>query len=148
MWVELRLGMKDYDEIITAYNFGEKKAKLSYTILELTVLGKTYVVEDGKVTLEDLSQITVQQLLDSYPFKISVDIENEELEEGNGVSGITISLKWPFEQGDDELDTFWGEEAAKYYKQRKIELEQLNSDEKIVSISIKIELKATQILES
>jgi len=128
--------MDDYTQEIKAYNEGEKQARVTYTIKEITILGETYTDEDGT----DLSELIASA---TYPFHISISIDNDVMEAGSGSSKIVISVTWPFEQGDnqvdveqkDELDTYWGELAGEYYKE--------NPD--TPSINIQLELKATQI---
>ena len=129
-------GMTDYVQEIQAYNDGEKPAKVSYIIREVTILGETYTNEVGT----DLSALIASN---TYPFHISIVIDNEIMDAGNGSSKIVISVKWPFEQGTntidieqkDLLDTQWGEQAADFYR----------ANPNVPSINIKVELKATQV---
>ena len=129
-------GMEDYSQEITAQNDGEKEATVTYIIQSITILGQTYTNEDGTDLSELISSTT-------YPFHISISIDNTTMAAGNGSSHIVISVTWPFEQGTDEneisqkdaLDTYWGGLAADYY--------QTNPDSP--SISMQVELRATQV---
>lgn len=124
--------MEEYTEEIIARNFGDKQASLSYAIKEVTILGVTYSIEDGVTTSEDLIELIGS---DDYPFHMTITMGNlGVIEAGTGVSNIVISLTWPFEQDDDDLDTLWGELAYEYYEEHPDE----------PSITLKIELRATQ----
>ncbi|MCL2859293.1 MAG: hypothetical protein FWF46_01715 [Oscillospiraceae bacterium] len=128
--------MEDYTQQITAYNDGEKEANVTYTIKSITILGQTYTDDDGT----DLSALIASE---TYPFHISVSIDNATMAATNGSSNIVIAITWPFEQGDNEtdiqqkdaLDTYWGELAANYYQ----------ANPNTPSISMQLELKATQV---
>lgn len=125
--------MDPYTQEITARNLGEKQARVTYLIKEVTILGTTYSCDDGVTTHEDLLELIES---DRYPFHITILIDGEGIiEAGTGVSNIIISLTWPFEQNNDELDTEWGELAYEYYQEYPDE----------PSIALKLELRATQI---
>lgn len=140
---------------ITARNMGEKQAVVTYKLVEVIVLGEKFSTEDdinndgvGDYTSEDLLEI-----LEEYPFHITINISNGGvMEVGTGSADITISFIWPYEEGGtpeeieekDELDTYWGKEASDYYKEQ-LELNPDNEEDIIPSVTLKIELKATQV---
>ena len=101
-------GMETYVKEIKAKNVGESIADLSYQYKSLVVLGDEYTVPDN-CTQEELND----RIANSYPFKINVNIDKSELETGAGEGLFTITVEWPFE-GDDEVDTYWGEKAYDY----------------------------------
>ena len=55
--------------------------------------------------------------------------------QGTGAGRFAVTIEWPFESGDDELDTLWGNKAYEYYA--------VNPEEK--SIEIELKLIAQQI---
>lgn len=122
-------GMENYEKVIEVHNKGEAKAKLSYEFLSFEILGETYEVGDN-FTSEDLENKIEQE----YPFKINVEISNDNITETNGKGKFKITVSWPYESGDDELDTYWGNKAYEYYS--------LNPGQK--SLLIKMNLIATQ----
>ncbi len=126
-------GEKKFEKIVEVENKGEKSATLSYNIQEVTIMGEKYTIggENGK-TEEELNQI-----LDGYPFKIKIDIDDEDLKNNKGNGKFIISLVWPFESGNDELDTYWGNKAYEYYS--------VHPDEN--SVELKILLNASQKAE-
>jgi hypothetical protein len=119
-------GMQTYTKEITVKNNGEISAKLSYEIKKIQILGDTYEVNET-TTSDDL----LNRLQNEYPFKIKIAIDNgSELAE-NTTSTFTISLEWPYESGNDDVDTFWGEKAYQYYTS--------NVNENSFHIEIKLE---------
>ena len=54
--------------------------------------------------------------------------------EGNGNGSFKITVEWPFESGNDENDTLWGNKAYEYYS--------VNPNEQ--SIALNLTLIATQ----
>ena len=122
-------GMDPYEETITAYNSGETGAILSVQVLEVRILD-TVLTQTSSITSDDLIEI----IADDYPFKILIEVDNINLVPVTGQANIKISLTWEFESGDDETDTYWGEEAYAYYA--------LNPG--VTSINILLELEAIQ----
>ena len=105
-------GMEDFSQTLTAHNKGELKATLSYKIKSFTILGEEYKVNEN-TTEEDLFYM----LQNNYPFKVNIEVSDSDLETGTGNGSLTISLNWPFESDNDELDTYWGERAYSFYEQ-------------------------------
>ena len=84
------------------------------------------------------SEIIENKMTTEYPFKIRIIKSDEQLISGTGNGFFKISVEWPYESGNDELDTFWGNKAYEYYS--------LNPGEKC--IQLKLELIARQKAES
>lgn len=122
-------GMQNFEKNIEAHNKGETKAYLTYKIQSLKVLDNTYIASDEGMTSDD-----IENKLKEYPFKIKIEKSSDQLEAGTGSENFKITVTWPFESGNDQLDTFWGNKAYEYYS--------LNPNEK--SILLNIELIATQ----
>ncbi len=124
-------GMETFEKKIEVHNRGETAATLSYEIKYLKIMDEIYEVnEDTGLTSDDIENKVEQE----YPFKIIIEKEDAGLAVENGKGSFTIKIEWPYESGNDELDTFWGNKAYEYYE--------LNPNEK--SIEMKIELIATQ----
>lgn len=123
-------GMETFEKNITVKNKGEIKAELDYQIISLKVLGETFAV-DETMTSEELEN----KMKTEYPFKINVTKDDTELLAGTGEGLFSVTVEWPFESGDDEADTLWGNKAYEYYS--------LNPGEK--SIEIEAKLTAKQI---
>ena len=124
-------GMEDVTQEMTAHNLGDKHAEVTYLIREVTILGETYSADNG-YTPEDLLELIESA---DYPFSINITMDNGGIiEAGVGSINIVITFEWPFEQDDDELDTFFGEKAFDFHKDNPTE----------ESINLQIELRATQ----
>ena len=123
-------GMEDFEKIIEVHNKGETPATLDYEIKSLKVLEEYYEVSEETGITEDF----IKQKIAEYPFKIEITKDSDEIEAGTGNANFTVSVRWPYESGNDELDTKWGNAAYEYHLQ--------NPDEK--SIVLNIDLIATQ----
>ncbi len=71
-------GMETYKQTLQAQNKGETKAKLSYTINSVTILGTTYK-KNETTTSDDL----LNRIQTYYPFHINISVNNTELEAGH-----------------------------------------------------------------
>lgn len=116
-------GMDDFTQSITMYNDGEVGADVSYKILEVNILGDTIVTREGKIdakedfTDDDMSSDDLEAyLLANYPFKMSFSLDSTSLSAMTGTNNYHFTVTWPFESGDDELDTEWGQRS--YFFQR------------------------------
>ena len=123
-------GMENVEDNITVNNKGEVKAELDYDIASLKVMDEFCEVGENL-----LSEQLEAKMKNDYPFKISVSMDDAQLKEGTGAGSFTVKVEWPFESGDDELDTLWGNKAYEYYS--------VNPGEK--SIEIELVLKAQQL---
>ena len=124
-------GMETFEKKVEVHNKGETAATLSYEIKSLKIMDDLYeTTRDSGLTSDDIENKIEQE----YPFKILIEKDDAGLAVENGIGSFTIKVEWPYESGDDELDTTWGNKAYEYYS--------LNPGEK--SIEMKLELVATQ----
>lgn len=124
-------GMEPFEKRIDVQNRGETAATLSYEIRYLKIMDEVFEVsEESGLTSDDIENKVEQE----YPFKIIIEKDDGNLVAENGEGSFLIRIEWPYESGDDELDTVWGNKAYEYYS--------LNPGEKC--IELKIELIATQ----
>ena len=115
-------GMDTFEKNIIVRNKGEIKAQLDYKIVSITVLGEKISVNED-MTSEELEE----KMQTEYPFKIKVFKDDTELAQGIGPGTFSVTVEWPFESGNDELDTLWGNKAYEYYladvNKKSIEIE-------------------------
>lgn len=124
-------GMETFERTIEVHNKGETKAVLDYEIESLKIMDDTYEVnEETGLTTQDIEN----KIKTEYPFKINIEKNDNQLEQGSRDGYFKITIEWPFDSGDDEKDTIWGNKAYEYYA--------LNPGEK--SIELKLQLIATQ----
>lgn len=126
-------GMEPTEKKVVVKNKGEIKAELDYQIKSFRVLEEKYKVGDNIEEDELLQKISTK-----YPFKINVSKDDALLSQGIGDGEFVVTVEWPFESGDDELDTLWGKKAYDYYLK--------NSESQ--SMEIEIILIAQQIDQS
>ena len=122
-------GMETFTDSIVATNKGEEPAVFSYEIVSATILGTTYVVDEN-LTSEEL----LYNLEHNYPFVISFTTSSEAISANGGESAFLFNFSWPYESGDDILDTSWGNMAYDYYQASPLG----------TAISLKIKLTAVQ----
>lgn len=123
-------GMSDYTKKITVSNGGEMGVQLIYKYKKMILFGNTYEVGND-YTAEQLKN----KIETEYPFKVSVVIDQGTMTDQNGSGSFTINVVWPYESGNDTVDTYWGGQAYDYY----------NANGNSTSLSIEIELTANQI---
>lgn len=118
-------GMTNYVSSLTIENESEISANIRYEILNLRIFEDEYVTVEGRhennetVQQNDLTSAQLEQkLLNDYPFTIAFSLTSNSVSQvtNNGTSHSTysVTLEWPFESGNDELDTFWGRKAYEY----------------------------------
>lgn len=123
-------GMEDYSETLTASNSGESRATIIYELKEATVLG------DDLMTLNLENNALIEYLKTAFPFKIDISSSNDVIDIGASES-ITIRVYWPYESGNDELDTQWGNRAYDYHE----------ANPESPSITLVLKISATQANE-
>lgn len=114
-------GMEDYEYQIKAYNRSEVSASMSYQLLEARILNDEYITVEGRtsrgesaVATDLTSQELMNRLTNNYPFSITIATSSGTIDSEDGEETYTLSLVWPYESGNDELDTQWGINAAAY----------------------------------
>ena len=120
-------GMSNYMDAIEIRNSGEMAANITYELTYVKVFDEVYTNET--YTSSQMESI----LANNYPFKVTFVV-------GSPTIGITDStnfemhIVWPYESGDDDLDTFWGKKS--YDSQNTYPLEN--------EIEVKVNIVATQ----
>lgn len=114
-------GMNTFEKEVNITNYSDVGATVNYSILEYTIMGERTVTKEGKIDggivvigNEPTSDEVKNILANNYPFKITFDIDNEELSAEDGSAVYTIAINWPYESGNDELDTQWGQRAYEF----------------------------------
>ncbi len=130
-------GMPVYSRNVTANNYSDVSANLTYNILECSVMGTTYVTREGKIDAgltPDGTEYTSGQiqtmLANDYPFHIVLTSSSSLLAPVNGSATYNASISWDYESGDDALDTTWGMQAYDF--------KQANPGDPCIYIRVKI----------
>ncbi len=119
-------GMEDYENSIKIINSGEATGKINYEIIRARIIDTVYVNDGETVTTNSI----INNFKNNYPFKIIIEVTNEEISPNGGEEQFSIKVKWDYEAGNDEQDTYWGNQAYDY--------QQTNPDSSIISLEIKI----------
>lgn len=108
-------GMETFEKVISVKNRGEVRATLSYEIESLKILDEFY---DSNTYTTDQLYTRMQTM---YPFKIDIEAEDDDLVASTGSGEFRITVSWPYESNQDEVDTNWGTKAYEYYNQNPTE---------------------------
>ena len=130
-------GMTTYEREIEANNYGEMAASVHYVVLSANIMGDEYITEEGRsnlgqepVATDMTSDELEEKLNDDYPFKITFGLSSNTIAPENGTATYNVTVEWPYESGDDEADTYWGNRAYDFI--------QNNPDDPCIDIRIKI----------
>ncbi len=124
---EIYPGMPDYNDYASIVNTGESAGEAFFTIKRVQIFNDVY-------TDDDYSQGQLMDVLTAnYPFTIDVSLTNNVVAPGH-TERFNIDIVWPYESGDDELDTYWGNVAYTF----------LNSHPDASCISIEAEVRVNQ----
>lgn len=133
-------GMTTYEKEIVVSNYSDLSATVTYDVLSVEIMGEKTYSQEGKVEYglassqnDPTSAELIRKLSEDYPFVISFGLDNPNLEPVTGVARYTINISWPYESGNDTLDTYWGEKAYEYINQ--------TVDSPCISMDIKIKIQ-------
>ena len=104
---EIYPGMTPFNEYASIVNTGESAGEAYFTIKSVRIFNDTYTDED--YDSDELLDI----LNNNYPFEIDISLTNTLVEPGH-TERFNIDVTWPYESGDDALDTYWGNVAYNY----------------------------------
>ncbi|MBR3230086.1 MAG: hypothetical protein IKF91_04595 [Bacilli bacterium] len=120
-------GMPDFNEKVEIKNSGEVAATINYEIISVKIFDETF-------TKEDYTTLELEEILsNNYPFKTTFSQDNPVVQIGQ-TSNFKVKVVWPYESGDDSLDTYWGRKAYDFK----------NSNPGVTQIEIKVKLVASQ----
>ena len=117
-------GMDSYQKVLRASNSGEADAKINYKIEKATILG------DDLLALYLTDEEILNKIRKDYPFIIDFNVSNNIISKNGGEATIAIDIKWPYESGNDDKDTYWGNRAYDFHK--------VNSNTPSISLIVKI----------
>lgn len=101
-------GMANYINTINIVNFGESPATLTFEIIDIRIMEDEYIGDETN------QNTLIAMLSDDFPFSVDLSLSNTVLDADGGESDFIIDVSWPFESGNDILDTFWGAESYDY----------------------------------
>ena len=104
---EIYPGMTSYSDYASIVNTGESGGDIYFVIKRVQVFDDVYT--SANYTNAQLLSI----LENNYPFEIVVGLTNTHVNPGRS-ERFTIDISWPYESGNDALDTYWGNYAYTY----------------------------------
>lgn len=133
-------GMDTVSEKVDINNMGDSDAEISYKIESARILDEDLVGLDP-LALED-------KLSHDYPFHLNINLSNNYATAKDGHSQIEVSVSWPLDSNNDELDSEWGNKAFDF---QKSENDKFNLDPNYQirsSLKVVISVKAEQYMNS
>ena len=133
-------GMDTVSEKVDINNMGDSDAEISYKIESARILDEDLVGLDP-LALED-------KLSHDYPFHLNINLSNNYATSKDGHSQIEVSVSWPLDSDNDELDSEWGNKAFDF---QKSENDKFNLDPNYQirsSLKVVISVKAEQYMNS
>ena len=136
-------GMETVDEIISIENQGDSDAKLSYKIVSSRILDSEIngeLLQDNEMLSDSLSH--------DYPFHLNIDLSKKYISARGDASTFEVSVSWPLDSGNDEVDSLWGTNA---YNFQNSERAKKNSNPDYVprpAVQLVISIIAEQYTES
>lgn len=127
---EIYPGMTDYNDHASIINTGESAGEVFFTIKSVQIFNDTFT--DANYTQGELMDI----LTAGYPFVIDITLTNNIVSPGH-TEYFNIDITWPYESGNDELDTYWGNVAYNYL--------QANPQASCISISAEVRVNQENI---
>lgn len=115
---EIYPGMETVHEVINIKNKGDSNASVKYSIVSARVLGDSkdeFVVNDTTIT----SKYVEDLLSHNYPFKININLLDDHINSKDGSTVFEVSISWPLDSGNDELDSVWGMNAYNFVKEEQ-----------------------------
>ncbi len=132
-------GMQVKSEVIDINNLGDDDALIDYEIKSARVFDEVITINNEQDKIEDI-------LSHDYPFHINMSLSDHHANAHDGIGEFTISVSWPLDSGNDELDSIWGQRAYEFNQQEQLMASQDPSYQPRPSINIEISLKAEQYI--
>ena len=144
---EIYPGMETVDEIVKLKNLGDSDAQVKYEISSARILSNeedNYIINGTTIT----SEYVEDKLSHEYPFHVNINLNKKIIVSSTGEATFEVSISWPLDSGDNELDSYWGNEA---YTFQKDEETKRDLDPNYIirpSVEVIIRLSAEQYIES
>lgn len=139
---DIHPGMETVYESVKIANKGDTDAKLSYSIVSASILDESFSSNEENLDL------LKDKISHDYPFKINLNLSKNFILAKNDSSMFDLSVSWPFDSGDDDLDTLWGMNSYNFQKNES--QKSINDPNYIArpSIKIVISVKAEQLTDT
>lgn len=137
-------GMEPKEEEVKIKNLGDSDAQVNYNIISARILDKdTYTIGD-----ELTSEFVEDQLAHKYPFHINIDLSKRYVSAQTDETIFKVSISWPLDSGQDELDSQWGNDAYQFKISEQAKKSADKNYQILAAIKLDISLKAEQYMQS
>lgn len=131
-------GMDPVTERVNIKNLGDTDASLSYSITSARVL------DEELDTTNVSTDVVADKLSHDYPFHVNIDLSKDFVRAKDDVSQFQISISWPLDSANNELDSTWGNAAYAFQAAEAAKKENNESYQILSSVRVVIEVKAEQ----
>ena len=131
-------GMDPVTERVNIKNLGDTDASLSYSITSARVLDEE--LDTTNVSTDAIAD----KLSHDYPFHVNIDLSKDFVRAKDDVSQFRISISWPLDSANNELDSTWGNAAYAFQAAEAAKKENNESYQILSSVRVVIEVKAEQ----
>ena len=140
-------GMEPIQEEIKIKNLGDSNAQVKYSIVNARILGEEK--DNYNVETENLdSEYVEDRLAHHYPFHINIDLSKKFVTAKTDETVFRVSISWPLNSGNDELDSIWGTNAYNYKKEEQNKKNADPSYQIKAAIKLELQLIAEQYIET
>lgn len=139
-------GMETIEEEIKIKNLGDSDAQVNYEIISARILGDQ--IDNYIVSEEITSPYVEDRIAHEYPFHINIDLNKKFILAQTDESTFKVSISWPLDSGNDELDSEWGTRAYNFKSDEQNKKTTDKSYQIRAAIKLDIKLSAEQYIET
>lgn len=139
-------GMEPIEEEIKIKNLGDSDAQVKYEIVSARILGDQADYYELSDTIT--SKYIEDRVSHEYPFHINIDLSKKFILAGTDETTFKVSISWPLDSDNDELDSIWGTKAYQFKLEEQNKKVLDESYQMLASIKLDISLTAEQYVES
>ena len=100
---DIHPGMDTEFKDVDISNLGDSDAQISYNIKSVRVLSEVLTNNSNEELIDKLSH--------DYPFHINMNLDKDYALAHGDNSKFNVSISWPLDSNNDELDSEWGNKA-------------------------------------
>ena len=131
-------GMDPVHELVSIQNKGDSEAKLSYEIVSVRLMNNELTIDDNDTIVDSIAH--------DYPFHVNMELSKQYIKTNNDASTFEVSVTWPLDSLNDELDSLWGTNSYNFLQSEKA-LKQADSNYNIrPAVQIVISVIAEQYI--
>ena len=131
-------GMDPVHELVSIQNKGDSEAKLSYEIVSVRLMNNELTIDDNDTIVDSIAH--------DYPFHVNMELSKQYIKTNNDASTFEVSVTWPLDSLNDDLDSLWGTNSYNFLQSEKA-LKQADSNYNIrPAVQIVISVVAEQYI--